>query len=120
MMLLSASQQASCGVSGPRNGPRSVPCVHVAPQCKAAAAGGGSTKGAAQRRQSVLLRSAESTAAAVTTTEAPAPASTAPALQELTKETFQPFLDQAGEKLVVVDFFTDWCVGWLLYELSRS
>lgn len=63
------------------------------------------------RRQPVLLRSAEPTAAAVTTTDAPAPASTAPALQELTKETFQPFLDAAGDKLVVVDFFTDWWVG---------
>jgi thioredoxin 1 len=61
------------------------------------------------RRQTVLLRSAESTAAAVTTTEAPSPASTAPALKELTKEDFQSFLDAAGDKLVVVDFFTDWC-----------
>jgi thioredoxin 1 len=28
---------------------------------------------------------------------------------ELNKDTFQPFLDAAGDKLVVVDFFTDWC-----------
>jgi thioredoxin 1 len=58
-----------------------------------------------------VLRSAESTAAAVTTKTAPAavPTTSAPQLVELNKDTFQPFLDAAGDKLVVVDFFTDWC-----------
>lgn len=30
------------------------------------------------------------------------------AILELDKDTFYPFLEGAGNKLVVVDFFTDW------------
>lgn len=32
-----------------------------------------------------------------------------PDLRELTKDDFQSCLDEAGSKLVIVDFFTDWC-----------
>ena len=37
-------------------------------------------------------------------------ASASESLQDLNKDTFQPFLEEAGDKLVVVDFYTDWCV----------
>ena len=29
-------------------------------------------------------------------------------LKDLNKDTFQPFLEEAGDTLVVVDFYTDW------------
>ena len=31
------------------------------------------------------------------------------ALQELNKDTYWPFLEENRDKLVVVDFYTDWC-----------
>ena len=42
-------------------------------------------------------------------------APSATALRELNKDDFWTFLKEAdGEgKLVVVDFYTDWCVVWL-------
>ena len=30
-------------------------------------------------------------------------------LQELDKDSFHSYLEQAGDTLVVIDFYTDWC-----------
>ena len=32
-------------------------------------------------------------------------------LRELTSDDFYPFIENAGERLVVVDFYTDWWVA---------
>ncbi len=35
-------------------------------------------------------------------------------LLDLDSNTFHPFLEEAGDTLVVVDFYTDWCVAhWI-------
>ncbi len=31
-------------------------------------------------------------------------------LRELTKDDFWQFMEDAGDKLCVIDFYTDWCV----------
>ncbi|WIA21869.1 hypothetical protein OEZ85_004245 [Tetradesmus obliquus] len=48
-------------------------------------------------------------AGAAAAVSSPVASSDAAGLQELDKDSFQPFIDAAGDKLVVVDFFTDWC-----------
>lgn len=62
-----------------------------------------------QQRPSVIVSSAESVAAVTTTETQPETSAAVTQLQELTKDNFQTFLDEAGDKLVVVDFYTDWC-----------
>ena len=36
--------------------------------------------------------------------------STDKSLQELNKDTFYPYLEKAKDRLVVVDFYTDWYI----------
>jgi thioredoxin 1 len=109
-MLASTSRHARCDVAAKHNtyaAARVIPCMPlIKPSASAHHLECSSV--AAQQRCSVVLRSAESTTTVTTAAPAAAP-STAPALLELNKDTFQPFLDAAGDKLVVVDFFTDWC-----------
>lgn len=107
-MLASTSKHVKCDIGARRN----VFAVARPERCTLSTTLGTPTIIAPSPVQHVVLtRSAAESAAAVTTTAPPAadPATTAPPLQELTKDTFQSFLDAAGDKLVVVDFFTDWC-----------
>ncbi|KAF6264043.1 thioredoxin-like protein [Scenedesmus sp. NREL 46B-D3] len=58
------------------------------------------------RAAAVADSSSAGAAAAVST---PTSSSDAAGLLELDKDSFQAYLDAAGDKVVVVDFFTDWC-----------
>jgi thioredoxin 1 len=106
-MLCPTSKQLNCGFTGSRIVTVAVRPLLCTPVIKAPTHQKCRwTVG--QERSSVALRSAES-AAAVTTTTPAADTAAAPQLLELTKDNFQQYLDAAGDKLVVVDFFTDWC-----------
>lgn len=61
-----------------------------------------------QRPLLAPLRAAEDTSTTTTTTTAP-PQEAAGSLLELTKETFHAHLEAAGDSLVIVDFYTQWC-----------
>eukprot|EP00882_Tetradesmus_deserticola_P004445 GHRQ01004690.1.p1 GENE.GHRQ01004690.1~~GHRQ01004690.1.p1 ORF type:complete len:198 (+),score=83.91 GHRQ01004690.1:807-1400(+) len=50
-----------------------------------------------------------SSAGAAAAVSSPSSSSDAAGLLELDKDSFQPYLDAAGDKVVAVDFFTDWC-----------
>lgn len=52
------------------------------------------------RRARVAVANSAEVATAVTTTET--------GLKELDKDTFHDFINNAGDAVVVVDFFTDW------------
>ena len=51
---------------------------------------------------------AEVAAKAATVDEGSPEQATTSGLRELTKDDFYPFLREAGDKLVIVDFYTDW------------
>jgi thioredoxin 1 len=107
-MLCSTSKQLNCGLTVTRNVTVAVRPVLCTPVIKAPTHQKCRwTPG--QERSSVALRSAESAAAVTTSTPTADTATAAPQLLELTKDNFQQYLDAAGDKLVVVDFFTDWC-----------
>lgn len=107
MLASTTSKHVKCDIGARRN----AFAVARPERCTLSTTLGKSTIMPSPVQHVVLMRSAAESAAAVTTTAPPAadPATTAPQLQELTKDTFQSFLDAAGDKLVVVDFFTDWC-----------
>lgn len=56
-----------------------------------------------------VVASASASADVVTTEQPTAPPAEKAGLLELNAETFWPHLESAGDDLVVVDFFTDWC-----------
>ena len=50
-----------------------------------------------------------------------APAASAPSLPSVDKDSFYPTINGAGDTLVVVDFYTDWCAaGALPHALSSA
>ena len=42
------------------------------------------------------------------------------ALPDLKKEEFYPFLEEAGDTLVIVDFYTDWCESSFLLSVEAA
>ena len=61
-----------------------------------------------KREPSVIRRSAE-TSSGSTSVEVATATSTAGGVTEVNKDTFWPFVKDAGEKVVVLDMYTQWC-----------
>lgn len=62
-----------------------------------------------RRRNSVRARAADGSAAATSTATAPPKTSGAPELTIIDKDTWAQYHEAAGDKLVIVDYFTDRC-----------